>query len=64
LPYALLLAVDPISELPLVLRRHLPSAHGAPELRGLLIALTGLVIWIAGTLIAQQVVARRGLRIR
>jgi hypothetical protein len=64
LPYALLFAVDPISDLPLVLRRHLPSAHGAPELRGLVIALTGVVIWIAGSLTAQQVVAHRGLRMR
>jgi hypothetical protein len=64
LPYALLFAVDPISDLPLVLRRHLPSAHGAPELRGLVIALTGMVVWIAGTLIAQRIVARWGLRMR
>ena len=63
-PYALLYAVDPVGDTPPALLHALPRPWRTPELHGLLLAVTGLVIWLAGTALACWIVRARGLRVR
>ncbi|MGX7677618.1 hypothetical protein ACSMXN_01835 [Jatrophihabitans sp. DSM 45814] len=64
LPYALLYLVDPVGDVPSTIFRDFPRHDRTPELRGFLLALTGILIWVAGTVLAAQLVRRRGLRMR
>jgi hypothetical protein len=63
-PYALLYAVDPVGDTPRAVFRSLPSGWRTPELHGLLLVLTGVAIWAAGTALAGWLVGRRGLPLR
>jgi hypothetical protein len=63
-PYALLYAVDPVGDTPPWLVRQLPSGWRTEEVRGLVLLLTGLLIWLIGTWSAEGLVRRFGLRIR
>jgi hypothetical protein len=64
LPYVLLYAVDPVGDTPPFLLRELPRHWRNPESLGLVVTLFGLAIWIAGTVLADQLGRRRGLRLR
>jgi hypothetical protein len=63
-PYALLYAVDPVGDTPPWLVRQLPSGWRTEQVRGLVLLLTGLVIWLAGSWLAVRLVRRRGLPLR
>jgi len=63
-PYALLYAVDPIGDGTLAVFRTLPRHWRSPQLHGLLLVLTGVLIWAAGTALASWIVDRRGLPLR
>ncbi|MDQ2838846.1 MAG: hypothetical protein M3Y42_10800 [Actinomycetota bacterium] len=63
-PYLLLYAVDPVSDLPRAIFRGLPRYWRNPELRGLLVFTIGLAIWAVGTALASWIVQRRGIRLR
>jgi hypothetical protein len=64
IPYALLYAVDPVGDTPEWLVRQLPHGWRTEEVRGLALLLTGLVIWLAGSWLAERLVHRFGLRMR
>jgi len=64
IPYALLYAVDPVGDTPPYLVRQLPESWRTDEVRGLVLLLTGLLIWLAGIWIAGWLVRRFGLRMR
>jgi hypothetical protein len=64
LPYALLGAVEPVSDLPQLLIRHLPSLAPTVELRGAVLAALGLTLWGAGTTLALGLNRLRPVRIR
>lgn len=63
-PYALLYAVDPVGDATRALYRELPRHWRSAQLHGLLLVLTGLLIWAAGTALAGWLVNRRGLPLR
>jgi hypothetical protein len=63
-PYALLYAVDPVGDTPAAVFRSVPASWRSPELHGLLLVLTGALIWGAGTVVADWLVGRRGLPLR
>ncbi|MEO6700132.1 MAG: hypothetical protein ABI140_07545 [Jatrophihabitantaceae bacterium] len=63
-PYALLYLVDPVGDTPRTILRMLPRSWRSAEMHGLLLALTGLAIWTAGTLLACWIVRTRGIRVR
>jgi len=64
LPYALWYAVDPVGQAPRALLGQQLNHSLGPDLRSLLHALVGLLIWVIGTWLAGVVVHRRGLRLR
>jgi hypothetical protein len=64
IPYALLYAVDPVGDTPGWLVSQLPRGWRTEEVRGLALLVTGLVIWLAGTVLAGRLVRRFGLRMR
>jgi hypothetical protein len=64
LPYALLGAVEPVSDLPQLLIRHLPSLAPTVQMRGAVLAMLGLALWGAGTTLALGLNRVRPLRIR
>ncbi|MFN2517903.1 MAG: hypothetical protein ABR604_02505 [Jatrophihabitantaceae bacterium] len=64
LPYALLYAVNPVSHIPGAVFRNWPTLPRTPEYRGLVLALTGLCLWLLGTVTALLIVRMRGVRIR
>lgn len=64
IPYALLYAVDPVGDTPDLLVRQLPRHWRTEEVRGLVLLLTGLVIWLVGSWLAGRLVRRFGLRLR
>jgi len=64
LPYGLLYVVEPLGGAPRALLRSLGGGSVTTGLRGLVLLLTGLVIWLLGTLIASAIVRRRGLQVR
>jgi hypothetical protein len=64
LPYVLLYAVDPLSDVLNTLIRLLPRDVRVPEVRGLLITVTGLALWLIGTVAATWMVRGRQLRMR
>ncbi|HET6209112.1 MAG TPA: hypothetical protein VFD94_01945 [Jatrophihabitans sp.] len=63
-PYALLYAVDPVGDTPRTVFRALPRPWRTAQLHGLLLLLTGALIWAAGTALAGWLVSRRGLSLR
>lgn len=63
-PYCLLYAVDPVGDTARLLSHALPRHWRVPEVRGLVVTLTGLTIWVVGTVAADWFVRRRGLRMR
>lgn len=63
LPYALLLAVDPISDLPRLLNHQLPTATHTAAGRGLVLCLAGLVLWAVGTVVALNAARWRTIRL-
>jgi hypothetical protein len=63
-PYALLYAVDPVNDATLAVFRTLPRHWRSVQLHGLLLVLTGTLIWAAGTALAGWLVDRRGLPLR
>ncbi|MGI8666219.1 MAG: hypothetical protein ACR2N4_09340 [Jatrophihabitans sp.] len=63
-PYALLYAVDPVGDTPHAIFRTLPRGWRNPQVHGLVVTMTGLLIWLAGTLAASWLVRRRGLPLR
>jgi hypothetical protein len=62
-PYALLLVVQPMSRLPRLLTGAL-RLPGTIAVRGAVIALTGLVLYLVGSAAALLVARKRGVRIR
>ena len=63
LPYALLLAVDPVGALPRTLNRSLPAAAHTVGGRGATLVVVGLLLWGAGTAIALLVAHYREIRL-
>jgi hypothetical protein len=64
IPYALLYAVDPVGDTPRAVVRMLPRVWHTAEIRGTANVITGLLMWILGTVLAGWIVQRRGLRMR
>jgi hypothetical protein len=64
LPYALLGAVEPVSDLPRLLIRHLPFLAPTVQLRGAVLAGLGLALWGAGTTLALGLNRLRPVRVR
>ncbi|MDQ2722412.1 MAG: hypothetical protein M3Y19_03770 [Actinomycetota bacterium] len=64
LPYALWYAVDPVDQAPRALLGPQLNHSLGPDVRSLLHALVGLLIWLIGTWLAGVVVRHRGLRLR
>jgi hypothetical protein len=64
LPYALLGAVEPVSDLPRLLIRNLPFLAPTIQLRGAVLAALGLALWGVGTSLALGLNRLRPVRIR
>jgi len=64
LPYVLLYAVNPVSHIPGAVFRNWPTLPRTAEYRGLVVGLTGVLLWVLGTAVALSIVRLRGLRIR
>lgn len=64
LPYALLYLVDPIGDLPATIIGHLPALPRTAQTRGVVLTLTGLILWALGTAIALGIVRIHRIRIR
>ena len=62
LPYGLYYLVAPVDGAPREILGRQLSRELSPDVRGLVHALTGAVIWLFGTGIAVMIVRRRGLR--
>jgi hypothetical protein len=64
LPYALFYWIDPLGDVLNALLRQLPQSVRVPEVRGLLITLTGLALWLLGTVAATWIVRGHGRRLQ
>lgn len=61
LPYALLYAVDPVGDTPRAIVRELPRSWHTTDVRGLVVLLLGILIWLCGTAAAMGVARYRGV---
>jgi len=64
LPYALLYAVDLVGDTPGAILRELPRRWHTIDVRGLVIFVFGLLIWVGGTAAATYLARHRGLPLR
>ena len=64
LPYGLLYLVQPLGGVPRMLVHQLARASRTPDIRGVILAATAIVIWLFGLCAATFIVRRRGLHIR
>jgi hypothetical protein len=63
LPYGLFYAVEPLGDAPLAILRQLARASRTATVRGLVLALCGIAVWLLGTAVASWIVRIRGLRV-
>jgi hypothetical protein len=63
LPYALCVAIDPMSKLPGIILRHLPWVSHGSATRGLVLVATGLAVWGLGTIVALAIARHRRIRL-
>jgi hypothetical protein len=64
LPYALLYAVDPVGDTPRAIVRELPRSWRTTDVRGLVILLLGVLIWLCGTAAATWIARHRGVPLK
>ncbi|MCW2809757.1 MAG: hypothetical protein JWP61_215 [Friedmanniella sp.] len=64
LPYALLAVVQPAGALPRLITRHLTFVSPTLEVKAVVVTLTGLFFWGAGTAAALGITRHRGITIR
>jgi hypothetical protein len=64
LPYVLLYAVQPLGTLPRAVLHEFTRASRTPTVRGVVVTLIGLTVWLLGLSIATQWARWRGLRFR
>ena len=62
LPYGLLYAVEPLGAAPRAILRQMARASRTVEVRGLVLSLSGIAIWLLGIVVASWIVRIRGLR--
>jgi hypothetical protein len=64
LPYLLWYAVDPLWLAPRAILRGVTRHSPTGGVRGLVLTVTGVAVWLIGTLLAKRLARVRGLRMR